>query len=283
MTLRLTRNDRLFRSLDLRHFAPEKALNQSLDQVRATRVLAGNQPMKLGDYFELTDDLKDSCDPAVEFFGDLSNVHYLGYRMKACGVRIHGSCGNAVGQQMSSGAIHVHGNVGEECGVEMSGGKILIHGNAGNDLGGCRLGANVGMNRGIIAVGGNAGHRVGQRMRRGTILVSGSAEKLTGWEMIAGTIVVGEGVSAGAGLEMKRGTIIVCDGNPAKISRLAIPNGDTSTPVIRLMERWLKRELNASTIEVPPELNDGHIFVKQIGDINHGSRGEVLTPRPEPL
>ena len=65
------------------------------------------------------------------------------------------------------------------------------------------------MRGGLIQVGGNCGHRLGDRQRRGLILVDGDVGNYCGSRLIAGTIAVFGQVGHGTGYGMRRGSILL--------------------------------------------------------------------------
>ena len=91
-------------------------------------------------------------------------------------------------------------------------GPSTVSGDAGERAGGILVGETLGMRGGVIAIGGNAGPMLGERMRRGLVIVGGDAGDYAGGRMIAGTILFKRGVGRGVGHGLRRGSLIFLRG-----------------------------------------------------------------------
>jgi formylmethanofuran dehydrogenase subunit C len=183
----------------------------------------------------------------VEILGNVkSNWSFIGHKMTAGTVRIHGDCddigermiggivevdGNArsVGTYMRGGTIRVRGDA-TSVGSEMEGGKIVVDGSCKSGVGKRMRGSseihvkkdvgdpghrgNVGyeINGGHILIDGDVLGEIGCEMRGGKIHVRGSnleKERSVGLYMSSGEITIDGDALSGAGDRMKGGTIHV--------------------------------------------------------------------------
>jgi len=259
--------------IDVRAVRTDLFHDPSLVRLGRQKILHGNRAVECGELFEISRS-DDSAD--IVWQGDLSSVHYIGYKMKQIVMRIEGNAGRHVGSQMTSGEIIVDGDAGDYLGLQMYGGVIRVKGNAGDLVGGCYPGSKSGMNRGTILINGNVGNGVGVGMRRGLIAVAGNVGSGTGWNMLAGTIVVFGSCEESVGQNMKRGTIILAGDQPSFCRHRCPPNfryaGTYQPAVLPLISRWLKK-LESS---FPDRLLRLRLFDVFAGDLLKGGRGEVM-------
>ncbi|GBD35085.1 Formyltransferase/hydrolase complex Fhc subunit C [bacterium HR36] len=187
---------------------PDVLCSLSEEEVLRQKVLYGNREEKLGEFFRLSGS-GESGEVHVE--GELGKVKWLGARMRAGRLVIHGSPGMHLGSEMRGGAIEVFGNVGDWLGAEMRGGLIHVHGDAGHLVGAAYRGSRAGMRGGVILVEGNAGFEIGHGIRRGLIAIGGDVGDFCGVNAIAGTIVVFGRVGWRVGAGLKRGSVVLLD------------------------------------------------------------------------
>lgn len=183
---------------------PDRLRGMSLAEIEHLEIFHGNRRVPLAELFAVSG---DPADGRIDFEGDLSGAHFLGFGMTSGEVYVHGNAGRHLGAQMSGGTIRVEGNTGDWLGAEMRGGLIRVSGSAGHLVGAAYRGSKRGMTDGTILIGGDVGDEIGAAMRRGLVAVKGSCGDAAGFNMIAGSILVfgGCGVRLGAG--MRRGTI----------------------------------------------------------------------------
>ncbi|HYA20975.1 MAG TPA: formylmethanofuran dehydrogenase subunit C [Burkholderiales bacterium] len=211
MSLTLTLHTQPDVPLEAETIVPQRFDGMDAKKVAAAKVLYGNQPAALGDFFRV----EGRPDGELRVVGNLSWIKMIGAGMTHGRIVIEGNVGMHLGAAMSGGEILVDGNVADWVGEEMSGGRIVVKGNAGHLVGSALRGESVGARGGEIIIHGNAGNEVGGGMRRGLIAVGGNSGDFTGVSMLAGTVVVlGQlGIRTGAG--MKRGTVVSC--KPAEL------------------------------------------------------------------
>lgn len=191
----------------------EAVREQSLDQIRATRVQYGNTQPALGEFFDVVGSAAE--DDHLVWVGDCSKVKLIAACWQTGKVTVEGNAGMHLGAEMRGGDVVVHGSAGDWAGAEMKGGRIHIHGNTGNCAGAVYRGGRRGMTGGEIFVDGDAGSELGHILRRGLIAVRGNAGDGMGFNMLAGSILVfgSTGIRPGAG--MRRGTICLLGTEPA--------------------------------------------------------------------
>jgi formylmethanofuran dehydrogenase subunit C len=251
--------------LEAEAITPDRFRGKSAREIGELRVMHGNEPAVLADFFEIDADGTD----AIILNGDLSRVKNIAAGMTEGTVTINGNAGMHLGAGMHGGKINSHGNVGDWAGAEMRGGEIHVRGNAGHGLGGAYRGSRRGMNRGLITVEGNAGNEVGAVMRRGLIVVGGNVEDFAGAFMIAGSIIVfGRlGIRAGAGL--LRGTIVTFQ-NPELLPTFRY-DCCYRPHFLRLIFRCLQHR----GLSIPDNYLEGS-FRRFSGDFNRLGKGEIL-------
>lgn len=190
--------------LEAELLSPDKTTGMNESALAEVKVMHGNQPARVGDFFKVT----GKANGEMHLEGDLSRVKHLGAGMNSGKLIIHGNVGAHLGTGMAGGEIIVEGDAADWVGPEMSGGRIVVKGNAGHMVGSAYRGSAKGMTGGEIIIHGNVRNETGHAMRNGLIIVGGNSGDFTGVDMLAGTIIVlGEmGIRSGAG--MKRGTIV---------------------------------------------------------------------------
>lgn len=234
-------------------------------EVAGLRVMHGNQPACVGDFFRV----HGTADGELRLEGDLSRIKHLGASMVSGRITIEGDAGAHLGTGMSGGEITVTGNAADWVGPEMSGGRIVIKGDAGHLPGSAYRGSTRGMLGGEIIIHGNAKNEIGHAMRNGLIVIGGNSGDFTGVNMLAGTIVVlGEmGIRAGAG--MKRGSIITM--RPAGM----LPTFSYSCLYHPPFIGMLLQDIKSAGLPISDGQLLGH-YQRWCGDSVELNRGEIL-------
>jgi formylmethanofuran dehydrogenase subunit C len=254
--------------LEVEGITPDSVRGKLLAEIERLEIFQGNVKLPLAEFFAVSG---DGADEVHDWEGDLAGVHWIGAKMTAGRIVIHGSGGRHIGSEMRGGEIHVLGDAGDWVGGEMHGGLIHVRGRAGHLVGSAYRGSPKGMTKGTILVGGDVGNEIGHRMRRGLIAVGGNMGDLAGFNMLAGSIFVfGEsGIRHGAG--MKRGTL-------AFLGQTAPPLLPTFRRACRCRPEALHliyRELRRHEFHVPEELFTCEYELYN-GDFLEGGRGEIL-------
>jgi len=253
--------------LEVEGITPDAVRGKSLAEIERLEIFQGNLKLPLAEFFSVSGDGNDEIH---DWEGDLAGVHWIGAKMAAGRVVIHGSGGRHIGSEMRGGEIHVQGDAGDWLGGEMHGGMIHVRGRAGHLVGSAYRGSSKGMTKGTILVGGDAGNEIGHSMRRGLIAVGGNMGDLAGLNMLAGTILVfgDSGIRHGAG--MKRGTLAFLGKAPPLL------------PTFRRACRYrpetlhlIYRELRRLEFRVPDEFFTCDYDIYN-GDFLEGGRGEIL-------
>jgi formylmethanofuran dehydrogenase subunit C len=146
-------------------------------------------------------------------------------------------------------------------------GTIIVSGDVGERAGGILVGETLGMRGGVIAIGGNAGPMLGERMRRGLIVVSGDAGDYAGGRMVAGTILFKRGVGRGAGHGLRRGSLIFLE-EPKDILPTFGDCGVLEFDYLRLLERSFR--------EAGKVIKLGDRARRLMGDMSVLGKGEML-------
>ena len=214
-----------------------------------------------------------SDDLEWHFHGDLSGVHWIGARMQAGSIHVHGPAGRHLGSEMRGGSIRVDGDAGDWVGGEMRRGTIRVHGSAGHLVGAAYRGSRVGMKGGTIWIDGDVGNELGHTMRRGWIAVGGKAGDMLGFNMLAGSLLVfGDcGIRPGAG--MRRGTLGLFGPNPPELLPTFRYACRYRPLAVQLMFRKLREQ--EFTLDESLAATDFHLHH---GDLLDGGRGEILLP-----
>jgi formylmethanofuran dehydrogenase subunit C len=268
MPLRFTLRSRSAVPLEVEGITPDSVRGKSLAQIEQLDIFQGNVKLPLAEFFAVSG---DPADELHDWEGDLAGVHWIGTKMAAGRIVVHGNAGRHVGSEMTGGEIHVLGDASDWVGGEMHGGLIHVRGRAGHLVGSAYRGSAKGMTRGTILIGGEAGNEIGHSMRRGLIAIGGNIGDLAGMNMLAGSIFIfgTSGIRHGAG--MKRGTL-------AFLGPSAPPLLPTFRRACRYRPEALRlvfRELQRREFAVP-----GELFICEYdlynGDFLEGGRGEVL-------
>lgn len=251
--------------LEAETVTPDNFVGKSESEIARLRVMHGNEPSLLGDFFKVEGNGAEE----IILEGDLSRIKNIAGRMTRGKVIVDGDAGMHLGAGMRGGEITVSGSVGDWAGAEMTGGKIHVRGDAGHGLGGAYRGSRRGMNRGLILVEGSAGTEAGAAMRRGLIAVGRDAGDFAGAFMTAGSIIVfGKlGIRAGAG--SLRGTIVAF--HPPEL----LPSYRYDCCYQPDFLKAIFRELRNHGFTVPPEYADG-FYKRYSGDFNRLGKGEIL-------
>jgi formylmethanofuran dehydrogenase subunit C len=236
MSLTLTYRAQTSVPVEIEGVVPDRFRDKSLAEIERLEAYLGNRKVALAELFTIAGDPSDA---RIDFEGDLSGVHFIGYGMTAGEIHVHGNAGRHIGGEMTGGRILVDGNAGDWVGGEMHGGLIHVTGSAGHLIGAAYRGSKKGMTGGTILIGGDVGNEIGAAMRRGTLVVGGSCGDAAGFSMIAGTILVlgNCGIRTGAG--MKRGTLGLFGGEPLKLLPTFRPAGRFRPLFLRLFAREL--------------------------------------------
>ncbi len=252
----------------------ETVREQSLDQIRATRVQYGNKQPALAEFFDVTGSAAN--DDHLVWVGDCSKVKLIGTGWQTGRVTVEGHAGMHLGAEMHGGEVVVIGNAADWAGAELKGGRIHIHGSAGNCTGAVYRGGRRGMTGGEIFIDGDAGNELGHRLRRGLIAVGGSAGDGLGFNMLAGSILVfgAAGIRPGAG--MRRGTIGLLGSEAAPVLLPTFKFSCTYRPeFLRVYLLYLRR----NGIAVPEECLLA-AYRRYNGDFLELGKGEILVRLP---
>lgn len=186
---------------------PDVFKGKSLSEIADLPITEGNQPLRLGDVFEIARD--DAASPDITINGDVSRVKRIGQGMKTGEIVINGNVGMHTGEQMAGGKITVNGNAGSWSGSEMKKGTLEIKGDAGDYIAAAYRGSSTGMKGGLITVTGKVGSDVGTHMSGGVIKIKGGAGRFLGYHMSDGTILVEAGCDIRPGACMTGGKIVI--------------------------------------------------------------------------
>ncbi len=254
--------------VEVEGISPDRVAHMNCGEIERIRVFVGNTQVPLAELFDISG---DPSDQQLDWYGDLSGVHWIGARMVSGVMRIHGPVGRHLGSEMSGGQIDVEGDVGDWVGAELKGGMIHVHGSAGHLVGGAYRGSCRGMTGGTIVIGGNVGNEIGHSMRRGLLVVRGTAGDLIGFNMLAGTILVfgKAGIRPGAG--MKRGTIGLLGGERPAL----LPSFRYACRIHPLFLRLVFKQLDRCGFPVDDDLAIAEVDTYH-GDLLEGGRGEIL-------
>lgn len=254
--------------LEVEGITPDTVRGKSLAEIEKLDIFQGNVKTPLAEFFTLAG---DPADDVHDWEGDLSGVHWIGAKLQAGRIVVHGNAGRHVGSEMRGGEIHVLGDASDWVGGELHGGLIHVRGRAGHLVGAAYRGSAKGMTKGTILIGGDAGNEIGHSMRRGLIAIGGNIGDLAGFNILAGSIFVfGEsGIRHGAG--MKRGTL-------AFLGKSAPPLLPTFRRACRYRPEYLQllyRRLRQLDFPVADELFSCAYDLFH-GDLIEGGRGEIL-------
>ena len=268
MTLELEYIGKTTIPLELQGVTPCRLRELSLPEIQQIEVYHGKEIVPLAEFFKISGDLADE---QMCFSGDLTGVHWIGWKMESGSITIAENCGRHLGSEMKAGTILVQGNASDWVGAEMRGGLIHIKGNAGHQVGAGYRGSSTGMNRGTILVHGDVGNELGLTMRRGLIAVAGKAGDLIGFNMRAGTIILFGEAGIRHGAAMRRGSIVFMGADPPPL----LPSFKYSCRYQPEFMQLLLRNLEALGFPVP-NIADGATYDLHHGDMIDGGRGEVL-------
>ena len=234
--------------------------------IGALPVWAGRSRRTLADYF----DVKGGRSHAVRVVGDVRRVHDLAARMSGGDLVVDGDAGSRLAAGMTGGRIEVLGSVGDDAGVGMAGGSLRIRRNAGDRVGSAAPGASRGMTGGEIVVDGSVGTDAGARMRRGLLFVGGDAGHHAARAMIAGTVIVIGRVGREPAFASKRGSLVVGGVVDLPVTyRFAC---EYEPPHVRLALTYLARRY---ALTLGRELVQGR-YRRYCGDAGTIGKGEIL-------
>lgn len=268
MPLRLTLRTQTSIPLEVEGITPNALRGKSLAEVERLEIFEGNVKSHLADFFKVSGNTSDDIH---QWAGDLTGVHWLGAKMEAGRIVVEGHAGRHVGSEMRGGEIYVQGNASDWVGAEMHGGLIYIHGRAGHLVGAAYGGSPIGMTKGTILVGGDAGDEIGRSLRRGLIAVGGSIGDFAGYSMLAGSIFAFGECGARHGAGMKRGTIGLFGNSRPQLLPTFRHACRYRPNVLPLLFRHLRR----LDFAVPANLLDRELDLFN-GDFLTGGRGELL-------
>ncbi len=254
--------------VEVEGITPDRVAPLSPADIERLPIFVGNRQVALSELFRVSGDPTDQC---LDWHGDLSGVHWIGAKMTAGQLRIHGSAGRHLGSEMSGGRLDVEGNAGDWVGAELKGGLIRVRGSAGDLVGAAYRGSRRGMTGGTILIDGRVGNEAGHSMRRGLLSVGAEAGDLIGINMLAGTVVVmgPTGIRHGAG--MKRGTLGLL-GSPRPPLLPSYRYACRARPVFVTL---LLKQLQQLGVVIPEELWTTELATYH-GDLIEGGRGEIL-------
>src|SRR5688572_12004063 len=268
MPLRFTLRSRSAVPLEVEGITPDSVRGKSLAQIEQLDIFQGNVKLPLAEFFAVSG---DPADELHDWEGDLAGVHWIGTKMAAGRIVVHGNAGRHVGSEMTGGEIHVHGDASDWVGGEMHGGLIHVRGKAGHLIGSAYRGSRFGMTGGTILVGGAVGNEVGHTLRRGLIAVGGGCGDFVGFNMIAGTVLTfGDcGIRPAAG--MRRGTVGLFGAKPPSLLGTFTRGCVWQPQMLRLMLRMLQ----SRGFAVPEACWNAQYRVYHGDNVTVG-RGEVL-------
>jgi len=252
--------------VEVENIRPDLIKDMSFSELEQLEIRAGKEVYKLKKFFEIEGKPAEE----IEIEGDLSNFKYLGAGMNSGTIRVKGDVGMHLGSEMSGGQIEVEGNAGDWLGAEMTGGIITVSGDAGNYIGAAFRGDKLGMNRGFIYIGGNAGNFTANKMRRGEIVINGDCGDLLGAQMIAGSVYVFGKCGKRVGAGMKRGTIVVF--NDLELLPTFSYNISYFPNFLNIAFRHLKNDYG---IKIPDQALNSE-YKRYTGDNTELGKGEIL-------
>ena len=267
--LTLTRYQNVACPIDMSFLNPDCVNNHSATGIERMTIAVGSDAIKVGDVFRVSG--KNSQNLVIE--NSSLKLEKIGQGWNHGSIRVLGDAGAFAGQMQKGGEIHIEGSVGDYAGCAMTGGSIRVKGNAGDWLGANIPGGKIGMNEGFIAVNGNAGNRLGNRMRRGIIAVNGDVGFGACSCMIGGTVLLLGNSANLPGAHMRRGTVF-CASLPSLPRASFFEQPFIQSAYFRSLESYL-RERNLGIELDKFSQSTARRFV---GDLNIGGMGEILTP-----
>lgn len=223
--------------LDLSSLVPARLDGLNRKEIEALSVATTREALTVGDAFKV----KGKDVETLHFVGTDDRCDKIGMKLAGGEIVVEGDAGALLGAQMKSGKIAVQGSAGVSAGASMSGGEIRVRRHVGDQAGGVAFGETFGMKGGFIAIGGDAGALVGERLRRGLIVVEGKAGDYAGGRMVAGTIVLRGGAGRHAGYGNRRGSLIFHD-KPRHLMPTYVDSGVMEFDYLRLLETWLREQ-----------------------------------------
>jgi formylmethanofuran dehydrogenase subunit C len=249
---------------------PEALALLAEDAIARLTLWHGNQPVPLGDFF----DVRGGHSDRVRVRGDLRGVRELGSGMTSGELTLEGDAGMHVGAYMHGGRLVVEGSVGAWAGAEMTGGTLEVRGDADDHLAGSYPGSLYGARGGVVLVHGSAGRYAAERMRRGVVAVVGEAGEAAGRFMVAGTLLVFGRPGRYTGIGLKRGTL-VCGAEPELLPTFRY--ACTYRP--DFVNLYLNRLREAYRFPVDDRFLTGR-FRRFGGDYTELGKGEILVWTP---
>ena len=249
--------------LDLSPLTPSRLKDLKPKEIEALAIGTTREKLTVGDAFKI----KGNDATALRFVGTDARCDKIGAVLDGGEIVVEGNAGAYLGAGMKGGKIEVKGSTGVLAGASMAGGSIAISGDAGERAAGINVGETMGMKRGVLTIGGNAGPLLGERMRRGLVIVGGDAGDYAGGRMIAGAILFKRGVGRYAGYGLRRGSLIFME-EPKDILPTFGDCGVMEFDYLRLLEHWLR--------EAGKKVNLGGRARRLMGDMSVLGKGEML-------
>ena len=229
--------------LDLSPLIPSRLKDLKPKEIEALAIGTTRERLTVGDAFKVKG--KDAS--TLQFVGTDARCDKIGAALSEGEIVVDGDAGAYLGAGMKGGTIEVKGNAGvlgrraAWCAA-----RIAIAGDVGERAGGILVGETLGMRGGVLAIGGNAGPMLGERMRRGLVVVGGDAGDYAGGRMVAGTILFKRGVGRCAGYGLRRGSLIFLE-EPKEILPTFGDCGVLEFDYLRLLERSLREAARPSS------------------------------------
>src|SRR4029453_3558690 len=96
--------------LEVEGITPDSVRGKSLAEIERLHIFQGNGKVPLGEFFAVSG---DGGDDVHDWEGDLAGVHWIGTKMTAGRIVIHGHGGRHNGSQIRGAEIHLLGDAGD--------------------------------------------------------------------------------------------------------------------------------------------------------------------------
>ena len=250
--------------VDMSGILPATLAGLSVAEIASLPLIMDGRPVALGELFDVVPGEANR----LVICTDTNCLDYLGKSMTAGTIIVEGPAGHYTGQNLRGGELVIRGHAGHFAASGMKGGLLRIVGNTGDWLGAALIGDRAGMAGGVVAVEGDVGSRVGDRMRRGLILVRGRAGDACATRLLAGTLVIAGGCGDQPGFGLRRGSLILGRAL-ATLPTTFNDAGVVDLPYLGL----LRRHADGILPGVVPVLSRVRRYV---GDLAYGGKGEIL-------
>ena len=254
--------------LDFKKFSKLNDEKLNYDNIYNTKLLYKNKLVGIKDLFLVRIYEKNIDSRVFILDGSSYYFNFLGFRWKNDKIKVLGDAGSYLGLEMESGEIELEGSCENFLGSEMTGGLIRVKKDVGDFLGAPTFGGKLGMNGGVIVVGGNAGNYLGKLMRRGIIIVCGDVKNFCCLNMIAGTVIIKKNIGSFFGSFMKRGTLILFSKPQFNNLKFIISKGEKES-FFGLLDIYLKNFIGVKVFNKKK-------FKRYIGDRNNNGLAEIL-------